>query len=129
MLELPHVKVGVGLGLFAVIVLGVVLALVLTLHHPQHTTSPVMTPTTSTATFMTDAQAATWVASYPILWNSPDIRQSVAAAKIMQPIMNLPMTVSQAILYKGMIPNDDTRKLIQARVQTPQNILDAVPNA
>ncbi len=128
MLELPHVKIGIGLGLFAVIVLGVVLALVLTLHHPKHT-SPVMPPTTSTSTFMTDAQAATWATSYPILYNSPDIRQSVAAAKTMQPIMSLPMTVSQSILYKGMIPSDDTRKLIQARVQTPQNILDTVPNA
>lgn len=116
------------IGIAVIILLGVLIWVFVRM---RSNTKAVVAPATitvtpATTTYMSDAQAAVWGPNYNILTTSKSLRAAVAAAQIMQPLMNLQLTPAQLATYQVPAVGDDVRKVITARVNTPQATLNQV---
>lgn len=84
--------------------------------------------------YMSDAQAAVWASAFDDLIIGTSLSKSVAASQVMAPLMNMSMTPAQTVKYKrdppvynhSGLPTDSIRKVITARMNTPQETIDKV---
>lgn len=77
--------------------------------------APVAVEATPIPTMMTDDQASTWAANYPILMDSTDMHAVIAASTVLLPLMNLGLTADQVKKYNVAPPNDAVRSVIKMR--------------